>query len=226
MLLIIPGVLDATDLAEILDVVGRLDWKDGAETAGSTARAVKRNWQADLSRGEGAALQHRLQSAVSRNDVISTAAITKRTTPVLISRTETNGGYGLHTDNAWIGQGERAVRTDLSYTLFLSKPNSYEGGELVIEMAGLTEAIKLSAGDLVLYPSNSLHRVADVTSGERYAAIGWIESRVQDAGAREILFELANLQATLSASHDKQSLELLTLAKVRNALLKRWSAGG
>jgi PKHD-type hydroxylase len=142
---------------------------------------------------------------------------------LLVSRTQAGGGYGLHVDNPFMGEGSARLRTDLSFTLFLSDPGNYEGGELEIETAGFTQSLKLPAGDLVLYPSTSLHRVADVRSGTRLVCVGWIESLVPDAGERELLFDLENLKATLAQSHAPQSPEMLTLSKTISNLLRKFS---
>ncbi len=225
MPLIVPNLLGASDLEEILSLAPNLNWRDGAQTAGRAARAVKRNEQADLSKGQGGALQLKLRNLILSHPIIAAAAIPFRMTPLIISRTSQGGGFGPHTDNAWIGTGEYAVRTDLSLTLFLSEPKTYEGGELIVEMQGATEAFKLNAGDMLIYPSNFVHQVAQVTAGVRYVAIGWIESRIQDEMARSLLFDLANLQAALGNKYTQSCAEMLTLTKVRNALLKRFSTG-
>lgn len=223
MLLTISGVLDAAAVSEALDLIPSLTWKDGAETAGATARAVKRNEQTDLSSRSGAALRDRLKAAIENHPVLKAAAQPRRFSSLLVSRTQAGGGYGLHVDNPFMGEGSARLRTDLSFTLFLSDPGNYEGGELEIETAGFTQSLKLPAGDLVLYPSTSLHRVADVRSGTRLVCVGWIESLVPDAGERELLFDLENLKATLAQSHAPQSPEMLTLSKTISNLLRKFS---
>jgi PKHD-type hydroxylase len=221
MLITISGVLDEAALSEARDFAATLAWRDGAETAGSVAKAVKRNSQADLSSRTGAKLRDRLKAAISAHPVLRAAAQPKRFSALLVSRTETGGGYGLHVDNAFMGDGADRIRTDVSFTLFLSDPDTYAGGELSIEHAGLTQALKPSAGDLVLYPSTSLHEVRPVTSGTRLACVGWIESHVRSSEDREILFDLENLRASLAQRHAPQSPEMLTLAKTISNLLRR-----
>nr|WP_284369211.1 Fe2+-dependent dioxygenase [Algimonas porphyrae] len=132
----------------------------------------------------------------------------------MISRTENGGAYGRHIDNPFMDYGESALRTDLSYTLFLSDPETYDGGELVIERAEGVRHVKPKAGTLILYPSTHLHAVRAVTGGSHLAAVGWIESRVKTVSRREILFDLENLATSLSQTYDAQSVERLTLAKV------------
>ena len=121
-----------------------------------------------------------------------------------------------------LGSGVRRLRTDLSFTIFLSDPSTYDGGELAVDTPSGEHIVKPDAGDLVLYPSTTLHEVRPVTSGERVVCVGWIESAVRDAAAREILFDLENLRATLVQQHDAQSPEMLTLAKAISNLLRLW----
>ncbi|MHA7901515.1 MAG: Fe2+-dependent dioxygenase [Henriciella sp.] len=223
MLITIPGLLDQQALAEARALAATLAWRDGASTAGRMAKAVKHNSQADLSSRTGAKLRDSLMAAVTGHLVLRAAAQPKRFSKLLVSKTEAGGGYGLHIDNAFMGEGAERIRTDLSFTLFLTDPTDYEGGELSIEHAGLTQALKLSAGDLVLYPSTTLHEVRAVTSGTRLACVGWIESHIRSTEDREILFDLENLRASLAQRHDPQSPEMLTLAKTISNLLRRLS---
>ena len=129
----------------------------------------------------------------------------------------------MHIDNALMARGGEKLRTDISFTLFLSEPDSYEGGELVIEHPGFSQALKPAAGDLVLYPSTSLHEVRPVTSGQRLVCVGWAESRVRDAAQREILFDLENISASLRASDTADAMTRLTLSKSISNLLRLWA---
>ena len=185
MLLTIADLLSPEALAEIRTLAGTLAWRDGAATAGHTAGAVKRNLQADLSSRAGARVRDLALSAVAGHPVLRAAAQPKRFARLLLSKTEAGGGYGLHVDNALMGEGDARIRSDLSFTLFVSEPEEYDGGALAIEWAGGTQTCKPAAGDLVLYPSTTLHRVEPVISGRRLAIVGWIESLVQDAAQRE-----------------------------------------
>ncbi|MCI4644715.1 MAG: Fe2+-dependent dioxygenase [Hyphomonadaceae bacterium] len=222
MSLLIAEVLDAEELREARELTATLAWRDGAKTAGATARAVKRNLQADLSSRTGAKLRDMLDEAIASHPVLRAAAQPKRFSNLLVSKTEAGGGYGLHVDNAFMGRGEARLRTDLSFTLFLSAPETYSGGELMVELAGMQQSFKPAAGDLVLYPSTSLHQVMPVTEGVRLVCVGWIESAVPDAAARDILFDLENLRASLAMRHEAQSPEMLTLAKAISNLLRRF----
>ena len=129
----------------------------------------------------------------------------------------------MHVDNALMAQGTEKIRTDLSFTLFLSDPESYEGGELTIDWAGMTQSIKLPAGSLVLYPSTTLHRVETVTSGERIVCVGWIESQIRTTEQREVLFDIANLRAALNARLPEEAGEHLMLSKVMANLRRLWA---
>lgn len=222
MLISISSVLDTDQLGLVRGLLSDVVWKDGAETAGRVARQVKNNQQADLSQSIGPKIEQILFTEISQNPVLQAAAQPGKFSSLLLSKTQSGGGYGLHVDNAFMGTGDAALRTDLSFTLFLSSPEDYEGGELVIEHAGQTQSLKLQAGDLVLYPSSSLHEVAEVTSGERRVCVGWIESRVRRADDRETLFDLINLKAELSTRFGDQSPELLTLSKTIANLKRRF----
>ena len=224
MLLTIANLLSPEDLKEVRELAATLSWRDGTETAGSTAKAVKQNLQADLSSRTGTALKRKMMKAIEHHPVLRAAAHPKRFSRLLLSRTCEGGGYGYHIDNAFMGSGEHRVRTDVSFTVFLSDKDSYDGGELVIEDAGSSQIIKPNAGDLVLYPTVNIHQVATVTRGERLAFVGWIESLIPDPSAREILFDLENLRASLSPHHDPQSPEMLTLAKTISRLMRRFNA--
>ena len=223
MLITIASVLDPDALQQVENLITTVRWKDGAETAGKTAREVKRNRQADLTTRTGTQLRDLLATSVSSNSVLQAAAQPLRFSKLLISKTEEGGGYGLHVDNALMPIGDKKMRTDLSFTLFLSDPKKYAGGELQIEHAGQSLSLKPAAGDLVLYPSTSLHRVNEVTSGMRLVCVGWIESRVQRPDDRELLFDMANLKTALAKQHRPQSPEMLMSAKILSNLIRRFS---
>lgn len=223
MLITLAEMMDAAALDGVRQSLAALTWRDGAETAGTTARAVKRNEQADLSTREGASLHARLLGALEAHPVLQAAARPRRFSRLMVSRTAQGGGYGMHVDNALMGTGAGRIRTDLSFTLFLSPPEQYAGGELVLHLHGGTQSLKLPAGGLVLYPSTTLHEVAPVTSGERLVCVGWIESLVRDALARETLFDLENLRADLAGALPPTSPHRLTLDKAVANLLRLWA---
>jgi PKHD-type hydroxylase len=223
MILAIHAIPEADRLAAIMDRIALLEWRDGRETAGATARQVKRNEQAAMGSTAGRALQTELADILSDHPVIRAAAQPRRFSPLLISKTSDGGHYGNHVDNALMGRGDRRLRTDLSFTLFLTPPADYEGGELVIHAAGMTQEVKGEPGHMVLYPSGAIHEVRPVTRGERIVCVGWIESLVPDAVARELLFDLENLRASLRSALPAKSAELLTLDKSIANLLRMWA---
>ena len=223
MILVINALEDADHRAAIAERIAMLEWRDGRETAGSVARQVKRNEQAAMNSPAGRALQDELSHLISDNVIVKAAAQPRRFSPVIISRTGVGGKYGAHVDNALMGRGAQRLRTDLSFTLFLTPPSEYEGGELVIHAAGMTQELKGEAGNLVLYPSGSIHEVKPVTKGTRIVCIGWIESTVADPAQREMLFDLENLRTALRQQLPAQSAELLTLDKTIANLLRMWA---
>ena len=223
MLLTISDVIDTANLNDIREKLSSISWRDGRSTAGKTARDVKRNEQADLSSPAGQKLQSSILSAISKNPILRAAARPKVISNLLISRTANGGYYGAHIDNALMQKGSTPFRSDLSFTLFLSPPNDYDDGELVIHSAGTSNEIKADAGDLLLYPSSSVHEVSPVTRGERIVCVGWIESVISDGGQRELLFDLENLRASLRKSLPAQSAELMTLDKTMSNLLRMWA---
>ena len=223
MLITIANLLDAAALDRVRALIATLRWMDGAETAGATAREVKRNLQADLTSRTGAELRQLVMTALVDHPVLQAAAQPAKFSKLIVSKTEPGGGYGLHADNALMPHGDDKMRTDLSFTLFLSDPDSYEGGTLQIDHAGQSVSLKPAAGDLVLYPATSLHRVNQVVSGERLACVGWIESRVKHADDRELLFDMTNLKSALAEQHNPQSPEMLMAAKVLSNLIRRLS---
>lgn len=216
---------DADTLAALRERIALLEWRDGRETAGAAARAVKRNLQASRETTAGRALHDELQRILAAHPVLQAAAQPRRFSPLIISRTEDGGHYGPHVDNALMRSAEKGarLRTDLSFTLFLNNPGEYDGGELVIDAAGATQAIKPEAGHLVLYPSGHIHEVRPVTRGTRLVCVGWIESLIADAAQRELLFDLENLRSALRQRLPLQAPELLTLDKSIANLLRMWA---
>jgi PKHD-type hydroxylase len=192
-------------------------FRDGRATAGRHAQAVKRNLQAapgDMT----AAVLEKVETALLGHPVFRAAARPKRLVRLLVSRYEPGMTYGSHVDEALMD----GVRCDLSFTLFLADPASYAGGELVIEEAGGERAFKLPAGELVLYPSTTLHRVEPVREGVRLAVVGWVRSLVRAEDRREILFDLENVLHAVFEKDGKTPVFDL-LAKTRTNLLRLWA---
>lgn len=221
-MIIIEDVLSRELLAEASGCLKELRWEDGRNTAGANARRVKRNEQADLSSRAGSRLRDQIMDAVTRHPVVEAYARPLKFAPPLISRTGEGGTYGLHIDNPVMGRSESRLRTDLSFTLFLSEPGSYEGGELEIETVLRTESVKLPAGSMVIYPSTELHRVAPVTSGERLVFVSWIQSLIRDGAQRAVLFDITNLKVSLARALPPGAPELLSLAKTEANLIRMW----
>ena len=221
MFLTIGGVLSADNLRTCQQEAGKLEWRDGAATAGASAKQVKRNAQADLSSDAGRKLSSGLLDAIRSNDIVQVAARPRKFSPLLLSKTGKGGGYGAHVDNALMGQGQNRMRSDLSFTLFLSDPHSYEGGELSLDLPAGVQKLKPIAGDMVLYPSTLIHQVEPVTDGERLVAVGWIESEIRNREHRQILFDLEQVRTTLRAK-GQASPELLVLDKAISNLLRQW----
>jgi PKHD-type hydroxylase len=220
MLVHIPNVLDPATLADVLSLTQALEWAPGTSTAGWHARDVKTNTQA-LASPVLERVRATITAALEKNDIIRSMALPRRFFPPLISKSGAGEGYGTHVDDALIG-GTLGLRSDISVTVFLCDPATYDGGELIVESLAGEEAAKASAGDAVIYPSTTLHRVEPVTRGERLVAVTWIESRVRDAGCREILFDLDRARRAIFAREGKSpTFDLVT--KSYSNLLRRWA---
>jgi PKHD-type hydroxylase len=217
MLMTIADVLSGAELDEVRDTVLAMRFEDGRNTAGWSARLVKDNEQAR----EGATLallRERVARAIQANELFNLVVRPRAITPLIVARYGAGKQYGTHVDNPIID----GVRTDVSFTLFLERPEAYDGGELVIERAGGEEDVKLPAGNLVLYPSTTLHRVAPVTRGERMVAVGWAQSYVRDAAKRELLFDLETARRRLFEQSGKTP-EFDLLAKSSANLFRMWA---
>ncbi len=225
MLIEVPSVLDAEELTRLRQVLDAADWADGRVTAGSQSAQVKRNRQLPESSPAIAEAREIVLAALSRNALFFSAALPAQVYPPLFNRYAGGEHFGAHVDNAvrrLPGGGGRPVRTDVSATLFLADPASYDGGELVIEDTYGEHEVKLAAGSLVLYPSTSLHRVEPVTRGERVACFMWLQSMVRDDSRRALLFDM-----DLAITQLRQQLgdvgELLKLTGTYHNLLRMWA---
>jgi PKHD-type hydroxylase len=216
MILSIADVLSAADLAVVGAGLERATFVDGAESAGWSARLVKANLQAaDSLEIEG--LRALIEARLMEHELFALAARPRSIVGPLFSRYLPGHAYGPHVDEALI----EGVRTDVSFTLFLSDRDSYDGGELVIEQASGEEAFKLPAGSVVCYPATTLHRVAPVTRGERRAAAGWVRSYVRDPRQRELLFDLDTARRRLFEREGKTA-EADLLARCAANLVRMW----
>ena len=217
----VSDVLQPADIELVRSKSADLTWRDGRKTAGRTAQAVKSNLQADLTSKAGEGLHDFLMKAINRHTLIQRLARPKRISRLLLSRTEGGGQYGAHVDNAIMGRGGPQLRTDLSFTLFLSDPESYEGGELTLMTPSGTFQAKPPAGTAILYPSGALHEVRPVTSGSRLACVGWIESRIQRADQREVLYDLETVRDAFGQNASDQKL---LLDKTISNLIRMWAS--
>lgn len=225
MLLHIPSVLDDQALAECRRLLAGADWVDGRVTAGSQSSQVKHNQQLPEDAPAAAQAGALMLRALSASAVFFTAALPRRIYPPLFNRYGGAANYfGSHVDNAIRTHpaSARHVRCDLSATLFLSEPDAYDGGELVIEDSFGTQRVKLPAGDLVLYPASSVHRVEPVTRGERVASFMWIESMVREPDRRQMLYELD--MAILALRHEGgDNPAVVRLTGCYHNLLRMWA---
>ncbi|MCP3162205.1 Fe2+-dependent dioxygenase [Myxococcus qinghaiensis] len=224
MMLHIPNVLTAAEVSRCRAVMEQADWTDGKVTAGHQSVQVKKNLQ--LPEGSAAAreLGELVLAGLERTPLFISAALPQRVFPPLFNRYDTSMSFGSHVDGAirfLPGTGQR-VRTDVSATLFLSEPDSYDGGELVVEDTYGHHAVKLPAGDLILYPSTSLHHVTPVTRGARLASFFWIQSMVRDVSQRALLFDLDTAIMQLNQEVPK-SPSLVMLTGVYHNLLRQWA---
>ena len=222
MILCIGDVLEADALTRIRGALEGIEFRDGRETAGWHARTVKRNTQASGADSRVAALRDEVGGILGRHALFQMAARPRRVTPVLFSRYEPGMEYGNHVDDAVMRSPDGPVRTDLSFTLFLSAPEDYDGGELVTDTTAGEQRYKLPAGALVLYPSSTLHRVDPVTRGARLAAVGWVQSQVRDPAQREVLFDLDTARRQLFDTHGKTE-QFDAVSKSLTNLLRMWA---
>lgn len=217
MILCIGIIINKDEIGEILVEIEKLNFVDGRSTAGWAARLVKDNEQAEADQ-RLTSLRLRIEERILDNEVFQIAARPKTLTPVLISRYSAGKQYGSHVDDALM----QGMRTDRSFTLFLANPESYDGGELVIESSAGEQTFKLEAGSMILYPSTTLHRVEPVRRGSRIAAFGWVRSFVRSAEQREILFDLETARRDLF-DHEGKSARFDRLSKCSANLIRMWA---
>jgi len=218
MQIVIGNVLTAEEVGTVVAALKRARFVDGRLTAGFAARAVKNNRQAAGSDRSLETIRKLIAARLLGNEIFRLAVRPKALSALLFSRYEKSMHYGSHVDDALID----GMRTDVSFTLFLSDADAYDGGELVIESAAGEETFKLAAGSLVAYPATTLHRVAAVTRGVRLAAAGWARSFVRDAAQRELLFDLDTARRQLFAREGK-SAEFDLIAKSFANLMRMWA---
>ena len=224
MLLTIPDLLPAERVAHARALLDQADWVDGRVTAGGQSARAKDNEQLPEDHPAGRELGEIILSALGRNPLFISAALPSKVFPPLFNRYRGGQAFGTHVDNAirQITGTPHRLRTDLSATLFLSSPDEYDGGELQIEDTYGVHSVKLPAGDLVLYPSTSLHHVRPVTRGARVASFFWIQSMVRDDGARTLLFDLDTAIQRVNLDTPAHAAAV-PLTGVYHNLLRRWA---
>lgn len=223
MLLHIPGVFTRNEVATLRERLDAGPWVDGNVTSGHQSAGAKVNRQLPEDSAEAQQVGALIQQALNANPMFVSAALPHTVFPPLFNRYEGGERFGLHVDNAIRQRGALRIRSDLSATLFLSEPGDYDGGELIIEEMYGPQSVKLPAGDMVLYPSRSLHRVTPVTRGARVASFFWIQSLVRDDADRETLFRLDVAIQRVSVDRGPQDAAVLELTAVYHNLLRRWA---
>ncbi|VEP12006.1 putative enzyme [Hyella patelloides LEGE 07179] len=221
MIFSIPSVITKQEIAKITSSLAEGEFTDGKLTAGWHAKLVKNNQQLSKQTTLGKQLSEQVQSALNRNNLFQTAVRPKSIHSILFSRYDVGMSYDRHVDNALMNNG-RMWRTDVSFTIFISSPSEYKGGELVIEGADEEKSYKLEAGSAIIYPATTLHRVNPVTQGTRFVAVGWVQSLVRSASDREILFDLETARRVIF-TRDGKTAEFDLISKSIANLLRKWA---
>ena len=224
MLLRVPGALNSPQVQEVRRLIDDAEWADGNATSGHQSALAKRNRQ--LPEGSPAAVRagNLILDRLAANPLFVSASLPFKVYPPLFNRYEGGEEFGLHADNsvrARAGSDFR-IRSDLSATLFLNDPSEYEGGELVVEDTYGQHRVRFDAGDLVLYPASSLHRVTPVTRGIRIASFFWIQSMIRSAEDRRMLFDLDHAVQVLTADRGGRDDQVIALTGLYHNLLRKW----
>jgi PKHD-type hydroxylase len=225
MLIQIPRLLSSEDLALVRGRLEKATWVDGRVTAGSQSAKAKANLQLAEDSADARELGDVVMRALQRNPTFLSATLARHVYPPLFNKYETGMDFGTHIDNAirQVPGAPLRIRTDISATLFLNAPDEYDGGELLVEDTYGAHAVKLGAGDLILYPATSLHRVAPVTRGARLASFFWIQSLVPEDSNRQILFDMDRSIAELGAGQPADSTAILRLTAAYHNLVRKWT---
>lgn len=226
MLIVIENVLSTEEVRHFRDRLAAAAWIDGGQSAGSRSIAVKQNLQLERNDPLGTELGNVILKNLGHHPQFVSASLAEKIWPPVFNLYQNGGHYGTHVDSAIMRHPEAGLtlRSDLSATVFLSEPEEYEGGELLIEGQYGAQAVKLTAGDMVLYPSSSLHQVAPVTQGQRICAILWMQSAVADTSARAMLYDLDQSIQALSADRAQDDPDIDRLIHVYHNLIRRWAS--
>jgi len=224
MMLQIPGVLGKDEVARLRGLIDAADWTDGNVTSGFQSALAKQNRQlpegSDAARDAGAAIL----AALERHPLFVSAALPARIFPPLFNRYGVGDGFGDHIDNSIRRDREgRQLRTDLSATLFLTEPEDYDGGELTVDDTYGVHQVKLAAGDMILYPASSLHRVEAITRGARVSSFFWIQSLVRDDARRALLFDMDLAIQRAGAGLGVGDAAVVSLTGAYHNLLRMWA---
>jgi PKHD-type hydroxylase len=224
MLLQVPDVLTAEQVASCRELLEAADWVDGRVTAGHQSGRAKDNQQLPEDHEDAKQLGDTIIAALERNSLFMAAALPLKVFPPLFNRYQNGQSFGNHVDNAirQVAGTPHRVRTDLSATLFFSNPDEYDGGELVVEDTHGVHSVKLPAGSLILYPASSVHHVRPVTRGARLASFFWIQSMVRDDGERTLLFDL-DVAIQRLAGDVPDHTSVVELTSLYHNLLRRWA---
>lgn len=225
MLNIIEKLLSKKEVADFRARLKDANWTDGAQSAGTRSIAVKKNLQLGRADPVAQELGNIILSKLGHHPEFVSASLAEKIWPPMFNCYQDGGHYGTHSDAALmrLPEANLTIRSDISFTLFLSEPDEYDGGELLAETPFGAQVVKLEAGDMILYPSSSLHQVTPVTRGQRICAISWIQSAVADTSARALLYDLDQSIRTLSVGRAKDDADIDRLIHVYHNLLRRWA---
>jgi PKHD-type hydroxylase len=225
MLTIIENILDEEHIRDFRKKLEAAGWADGAASAGTRSVKVKQNLQLDRQNGLSVELGNIILRKLGNDPLFISASLAEKIWPPIFNLYQNGGHYGTHSDAALmrLPEANMTIRSDLSATIFLSEPDEYDGGELVIEQQYGAQPVKLAAGDMVLYPSSSLHQVTPVTRGKRICAITWMQSAVADPSARELLFDLDQSIQSLTPDRPHDDPDIDRLIHVYHNMLRRWA---
>jgi PKHD-type hydroxylase len=225
MLVCIPEILSKEQVAQCRALLAEASWVDGRKTAGAQSAAVKNNWQLPQDSPTGRAMGDLILDALGANQTFVSAALPLKILPPMFNRYGIGQTFGTHIDNAIRGVPGTSVRirTDLSATLFLTEPEDYDGGELIVEDYYGAHEVKLAAGDLVLYPATSLHMVTPVTRGERISSFFWLQSMIRDQQARTLLYDLDQTIQTLGDDIGLDAAAYVRLTGIYHNMIRLWA---
>jgi PKHD-type hydroxylase len=223
MMIHIPNVLTPEQVSRCRDVMTRAAWVDGRVTAGHQSAQVKKNLQLPESTPESRELGQMVMEALGRSSLFMSAVLPKQVFPPLFNRYDAGMTFGSHVDNSIRGHANGIrIRTDVSSTLFISGPEDYDGGELVVEDTYGQHSVKLPAGDMIVYPATSLHHVTPITRGSRIASFFWTQSMIRDESKRSLLFDMDMAIIKLNRDHPEHT-SVVELTSVYHNLLRQWA---